>query len=175
MSAITSGFNYSTKNAAGIAFDICWTINTVVDPEYPLPPFSFGTRCEGLDNSTWVFAKPAGQYSIGTVGYFDQNWNFVAINTTNATNMYGQEVGVMSQIASVTANPSSINYDGVWVQTKGLCPALNVAASTPAFTLLYVSSVSGQLTSSNSSGITIANMVISTTATTAGNYPAVIN
>lgn len=173
MTSIPSGFNYSTKNATGIAFDICWTVDTTVEPEYPLPPFLLGTRCEGLDNSTWVFAKPAAPYSIGTVGYFDKSWNFIAVTTTNAANMQGRDVGVLSQISSVTT-PTPTNYDAVWVQTKGITPALNVAASTVSFSTLYPSSIPGQLTSTFT-GLAIINMVTVTTASSAGNYPGIIS
>lgn len=174
MAAITSGFNYSTTTDSGIALNICTTINTILDPEYPLPPFVFGTRTDGLDNSQWVYAKPASSYTIGTVGYLDSNWNFIAITSTNSASVGGQETAVLSQVASVTTTPTSTLYDAVWVQTSGLCPAVSVAASTSANVTLYTTTTPGQL-SSTGVGNPINNIVILTASTGAGTKPGVIN
>src|ERR1700761_4002357 len=120
MAAIASGLNFSTLSAEGFALNICTTINTVANPEYPALPVALGTKTIGLDGSEWTYASPAGAYAIGVVGYLDTSWNFTALTSTNAANVSGQKVGVMSQVASVTASPTSMNFDGVWVQTDGL-------------------------------------------------------
>lgn len=177
MAAIASGLNFSTLNMEGANLAICTTINTTANPEYPAAPFAFGTVTVGEDGSEWVYAKPAGAYAIGTVGYFDTSWNFTALPVGVLTQS-GQKVGVMSQVASVTASPSATNYDGVWVQVSGLCPAIQVAASTSANAQLYnmASTTTGQLTSTNS-GNSAINGIILTTAQggSAGTSPGILN
>jgi len=165
MAAIASGLNFSTLSSEGFALNICSTINTTTNPEYPATPVAFGTMTVGMDESEWVYAKPAGAYAIGTVGYFDTSWNFTALPVGSLSSQSGLKVGVMSQVASVTASPSSTNYDGVWVQVSGLCPAIQVAASTSANAQLYnmAATTTGQLTSTNS-GNSAINGVILTTA-----------
>jgi len=161
MAAIASGLNYSTLSEEGIALNICNTWN-VANPEYPALPFAFGTVTFGLDGSEWVYVKPAANYAIGTVGYLDTSWNFTAITTTNASGISGQLIAVMSQVASVTASPSASVYDGVWVQTTGLCPAIQAAASTAANAQLYTSATAGQLTSTASSNVAVNGMILTT-------------
>lgn len=176
MAAIASGLNYSTLNDAGVNLAVCTTVNTTANPEYPAQPFLFGTMTIGLDESEWVFAKPAANYAIGTVGVFDTSWNFTALTSTSATSAIGMKVGVMSQVASVTASPTSTLFDGVWVQVSGLCPAISVVASAGANAQLYSSATSGALTTSSTSNTAI-NGVILTTAqgTSAGNGPGLLN
>lgn len=176
MAAITSGFNYSTLSESGYALNICTTTNTIVDPEYPLPPFPFGTKTIGLDNSEWVYVKPSSNYAIGTVGYIDSSWNFTALTTANSVNVVGQEVAVLSQIASVTANPTQYLYDAVWVQTSGLCPAVSVVANTSANALLYTTTTPGALSSSLTGGaLSINNITTLTASTGARTEPGIIN
>jgi hypothetical protein len=142
MAAIASGLNFSTLNEEGIALNQCNTLSSST-PEVPNLPFAFGARTIGLDGSTWIYAKPGGAYFVGTVGYLDTSWNFTAITETLAAANGGLMLAVMSQVASVTAAPSANQnsipwaYDGVWVQTSGLCPAIAVAASTTANAQLY--------------------------------------
>ena len=179
MAAIASGLNFSTLNQEGISLNTCLTLNTTINPEYPALPFAFGTQTIGLDGSEWIFVKPAGAYAIGIVGYMDTSWNFTALPVGSlATALVGTRVGVMSQVASVTASPTSTNYDGVWVQISGLCPAILVAASTSANTQLYnmAATTVGQLTSTNS-GNTAINGVVATTAggASAGTVPGILN
>jgi hypothetical protein len=184
MAAIASGLNFSTLNKEGVNLAICNTINTTTNPEYPALPFALGDVTEGLDGSSWIYAKPAANYAIGTVGYFDTSWNFTALPTGSLSSQSGLKVGVMSQVASVTASPSSTNYDGVWVQVAGLCPAIQVAASTSANAQLYnmASTTTGQLTSTSGSNSAI-NGIILTTAQGGGgagtqvgllNFPEII-
>lgn len=174
MAAIASGLNFSTLPLDGIALNICNTYSSLA-PEYPQLPFVLGTVTLGEDGSKWVYAKPAGIYAIGTVGYFDTSWNFTAITTTNAAGISGQKIGVMSQVANVTT-PTSLTYDGVWVQTDGLCPAIQVAATTTANAQLYTSATAGQLTSTSSSNVAL-NGIINTTVggSGAGTQPGVLN
>lgn len=178
MAAIASGLNFSTLNQEGIALNVCLTINTATALEYPALPFAFGTQTVGLDGSEWIFAKPAGAYAIGTVGYFDTNWNFTALPVGSLTALAGNRVGVLSQVASVTATPTATLFDGIWVQISGLSPAILVAASTTANTQLYnmAATTVGQLTSVNS-GNSAINGIIATTAGggSAGNVPGVLN
>lgn len=178
--SIGSGLNFSTLSSEGFALNACNTINTVVNPEYPATPVAFGTPTKGMDDSEWVYCKPAGAYAVGAVGYIDSSWNFTALTSTNAANVSGQQVGVMSQVASVTASPTATNYDGVWVQTQGACPAIQAAASTAANTQLYTSATAGQLTTTSSTnvalnGIVLLNAVGGSAATAVGmlNQPEV--
>lgn len=158
--SIGVGLNFSTLSSEGFALNLCTTINTVQNPEYPATPVAFGTPTEGMDGSKWVYCKPAGAYAVGAVGYIDSSWNFTAITSTNAAGVSGQKVGVMSQAASVTASPTATNYDGVWVQTDGACPAVQVAASTAANTQLYTSATAGQLTTTATSNVAINGLVL---------------
>lgn len=174
---IASGLNFSTLNKEGVALNICNTINTQTNIEYPSTPFAFGDTTLGMDGSKWVYAKPAGAYAVGTVGYLDTSWNFTALMTANAAAISGQKVGVMSQVASVTATPTTTNYDGVWVQIDGLSPAILAAASTAANVQLYTSTTAGQLTSTSSGNVAV-NGIVLTTAVGAGgaaNAPGLLN
>lgn len=176
MAAITSGFNFSTLSEGGYAFNVCTTINTIMNPEYPLPPFAFGSKTLGLDNSEWVYVKPTSNYSVGTVGYIDSSWNFIALTTANSVNVAGQEVAVLSQVASVTTTPTQYLYDAVWVQTSGLCPAVSVVANTSANALLYTTTTPGALSSSLTGGaLSINNITTLTASTGAGIEPGIIN
>jgi hypothetical protein len=176
MAAIASGLNFSTLSESGIALDLCYTINTTTNPEYPALPFALGTRTIGLDGSTWIFAKPAANYAIGVVGYFDTSWNFTALTTANAT-LTGNFVGVMSQVASTTSTVTSTNYDGVWVQTSGLCPAISGYTSTSANAQLYTctpgsypgsAALAGMMTSSSANSAVAIDGIILTTAVGSG-------
>lgn len=171
---IISGFNFSTVSQTGIAFDICWTINMIRFPEYPLPPFAFGTQVTGLDNSLWCFSKPAGAYAVGTVGYIDTKFSFTALTTSNASGLVGSQVGVMSQVASVVAVPNANNYDGIWVQIGGASPAVSVTSSTTSFAQLYSSTTAGALTST-AGGQPVNSVVTTVTSVGAGNQPGVIS
>ena len=180
MAAIASGLNYNIIPDA-ISIATCTTISSAT-PEYPGLPFAFGTTAAGLDGSAWVYAKPAGAYAIGTVGYFDTSWNFTALTTANAT-LSGNLVGVMSQVASVTASPSANqtsvpwSYDGVWVQVAGLCPAISGYTSSSANAQLYTvtpgsypgsAATAGMLCSSSSNGAVAINGIVFTTAIGSG-------
>jgi hypothetical protein len=173
MAAIASGLNFSTLSAEGFALNICSTINTTANPEYPATPVAFGTPTLGMDGSEWVYAKPAANYAIGTVGYLDTLWNFTALTTTNASGISGVKVGVMSQVASVTASPTSTNYDGVWVQLDGLCPAIQGAASTAANAQLYTSATAGQITSTSGGNVAINGIILTTAVGSGGAATAV--
>lgn len=174
MAAIASGLNFSTLSEEGIALNICNTVNTQVNPEYPALPFAFGQRTLGLDGSTWNYCKPSGLYAVGTVGYMDTSWNFTAITVANALTTFGQPVGVLSQVGSATATPTSTLYDGIWVQTSGLCPAITVAASTTANAQLYPLAVDSARTITAMTGPTAvgsAGNQYVITATSAPSYP----
>lgn len=176
MAAIASGLNFATTPLEGVNLAVCLTYNATQNPEYPGLPFAFGTTVEGLDGSLWVFAKPAGAYAIGVVGYLDTSWNFTALTSTNAAGVSGQLVGVLSQCASVTASPSATVYDGVWIQLSGLCPAIQVAATTTANAQLYTSATAGQLTSTSTSNVALNGVVITTVGgASAGTQPGVLN
>ena len=168
MAFLLSGQNFTTSSKEGVNFAICNTIDTVKNPEYPLLPFALGDFVLGLDGSEWFYAEPAANYAIGTVGYFDISWKFTALTTSNAGTISGQKVGVMSQVASTTASPTSTNYDGVWVQVSGGCPAISCVASTSANVQLYTSATAGAISSSSAASAVALNGVIITTAVGAG-------
>ena len=178
MAAIASGLNFSTLNQEGISLSTCLTLNTVTNPEYPALPFAFGAQTIGLDGSEWIYVKPAGAYAVGTVGYMDTSWNFTALPVGSLAAFNGLRVAVLSQCASVTATPTATVYDGVWVQISGLCPAIQVAATTTANSQLYnmAATTVGQLTSTNS-GNSAINGIINTTVggASAGTVPGVLN
>lgn len=173
MTAIASGLNFNTLSEEGIALNIVNTFNST-QPEYPALPFAFGSRTLGLDGSTWIYCKPQGLYQIGTVVYLDTSWNATAITVANALTTYGQPVGVISQVATVTATPTANLYDGVWVQISGLCPAISVAASTSANAQLYPLAVDSARTITAMTGPTAvgtAGNAYVITATSAPSYP----
>ena len=175
---LAAGAAYSTLSKEGANLALCTTINTTANPEYPALPFALGEVTEGTDGSTWVYAKPAANYAIGTFGWFDASWNFTAITTTAASGISGYKMGCMSQVASVTATPTSTLYDGVWVQTSGGCPGILCAASTSAFAQLYTYTVAGELNSSSGGGAVAINGVIIITAvgaSAAANAVGVLN
>ena len=187
MAAIASGLNFSTLSEDGIALNVCTTLSSST-PEYPSLPFAFGTKTIGLDGSEWVYAKPAGAYAIGAVGYFDTSWNFTALTTANAT-LSGNTVGVMSQVASTTASPSANqtsvpwSYDGVWVQIAGLCPAISGYTSTAANAQLYTvtpgsypgsAAAAGMLCSSSANSAVAINGITLTTAVGSGGVATAV-
>lgn len=182
MAYTASGLAFSTESKEGVALNICTTLNTTQNPEYPALPMALGTRVEAVDNSVYVYVKPAANYAIGTVVYLDTSWNATAITTTNAAGISGQQIAVFSQVASVTASPTSTNYDGVWAQLSGGCPAIQGAASTAANAQLYTSATAGQLTSTSSSNVALNGIILTTAvggggaATAVGylNFPEVL-
>jgi hypothetical protein len=175
MAYLPSGLAFSTLSKEGANLDLCTTIDTVENPEYPAAPFVFGERTIGTDASEWIYVEPAGAYAVGTVGYIDANWEFHALTTTNAAANNGMMVGVMSQVASVTASPSATNYDGVWAQIAGGCAALQVSASAAANVQLYTTATAGQLSDTPSAGF--VNNVVLTVAEggSAGTTTALLN
>jgi hypothetical protein len=173
MAFLPSGQNFTTSSKEGVNFAICNTIDTVKNPELPALPFLLGDFVLGLDGSEWFYAEPAANYAIGTVGYLDTSWKFTAITTTNAAGVSGQKVGVMSQAASTTASPTSTNYDGVWVQVSGGCPAIQAAASTTANAQLYTSATAGQLTSTSSGNVAVNGVILTTAVGSGGAATAV--
>lgn len=175
MAALASGFNYSTTSQSGIAFDTCWTIDLIDFPEYPLPPFLFGTQVQGLDNSLWCFARPITAYPIGTVGYFDPSWNFIAVTTANGDNIVGSSVGVMSQVASTVINPTNLLYDGIWVQISGATPAIRVCKLTSAFSTLYTTNQFPGVLTSNYGGQPINSIVTINPSISVSTQPGTIS
>jgi hypothetical protein len=174
MAAIAAGSNFSTLSEEGISLNTCYTIDTINKPEYPAMPFLFGQKTIGLDGSDWIFCEPAANYAIGTVVQLDVSWNATAITTAGIGNA-GNMVGVMSQVASVTTSPTTTNYDGVWVQIGGLCPAISVVSSTSANAQLYSSTTAGALSSSSGGGaVAIEGITITTASTGAANKPGII-
>ena len=176
MAAIASGSNFSTLAMDGVALNVVSVVNTTSNPEYPAMPFTFGTKTVGLDDSEWVFCSSAANYAIGTVVSMDTSWKATALTSTSATSAIGMQVGVLSQVATALASPTTTNYEGVWVQVAGLCPAILVVASASANAQMYSSATSGELTTA-STGNTAINGIILTTAsgTSAGNAPGLLN
>lgn len=173
MAAIASGLNFSTLSEEGIALNIVNTFNTA-NPEYPALPFAFGMMTLGLDGSEWVYVKPQGLYALGTVVVLDTSWNATPITVANALTTSGQKVAVLSQVPSFTAVPTTSVYDGMWVQTSGLCPAITVAASTSANAQLYPLAVDSARTITAMTGPVAAGSAGNAyviTATSAPAYP----
>lgn len=173
MAYTASGLAFATETKSGIALNVCTTLNTAQNPEYPALPQALGTRVEAVDGAVYVYCKPAAAYAIGTVVYLDTSWNATAVTTTNAAGISGQAIGVFSQVASVTASPTATNYDGVWTQIAGGCPAIQAAASTSANAQLYSSATAGQLTSTSSSNVALNGIVLTTAVGSGGAATAV--
>lgn len=173
MAFMPSGQNFATSSKEGVNFAICNTIDTVKNPENPALQFQLGEFVMGQDESEWVYAQPAANYAVGTVGFFDTSWKFTAITTANAAAVSGQKVGVMSQVASTVASPTTTNFEGVWVQVSGGCPAIQAAASTTANAQLYTSTTAGQLTSTASGNVAINGIILTTAVGGGGAATAV--
>jgi hypothetical protein len=191
MAYTASGLAFSTLSKEGANLALCSTIDTVKNPEYPALPFALGERTVGVDGSEWIYCEPAANYAIGTVGYIDTSWKFTALTTANAT-LSGAQVGVMSQVASTVASPTSTNYEGVWVQVAGGCPAISGYTSTSANAQLYTvtpgsypgsAATAGMLCSSSANSAVAINGIIFTTAIGSGgvangvgllNFPEIV-
>lgn len=181
MAYAAAGLAISTLAKEGASLSTCSTVNTTLNPEYPALPFALGERTLGSDGSEWVYVSPAGAYAIGVAGYIDTSWTFTATTTAGTTALSGLSVGVMSQVASITASPTSTNYDGVWAQIAGGCPGVLVAASSAANAQLYTTTTAGRLTD-QSAGANAINGIVLTTARGAGaglapaflNFPEII-
>lgn len=177
MAYLASGLAFSTLSKEGANLALCTTINTTANPEYPALPFALGERTVGTDGSEWIYASPAGAYAVGVVGYLDTSWNFTAITTTSVSGLSGFQIGVMSQVASVTATPTTTLFDGVWIQVAGGCAAINVTASAAANVQLYTSATAGRISDSSAASAVLLNGIVLTTARggTAGNTVGLLN
>lgn len=158
-----------TSNVLGVDFTKTLNISTAT-PEYPGGQFTLGMMADGVDGSRYMYVRAnAAAIALGSACFVDINNNAVAILTSNAVAAAGQRVGVASQTAFA-------QLDDGWLQIDGICPALNVAASTTANTQLYSSTVAGVLTST-ASGNSLVNGVVLTTANggTQAAQPAMLN
>lgn len=171
-----SGLGFSTIGLDGVNLTLTYTVNTTsaigsgYTPETPGAPFALGQVARAVDGSEYVFVKHAQATTVGQVGFMDTSWNFTTITSTNAAGLDGAYVGVASQLAA-----SAASGDYGWVQVKGGCPALNVAASTLANAELFTSSTAGRLTST-SGGVPISGVVLTAAeGGTAGNASATVN
>lgn len=148
--------NVSTSNMLGVNLTQTQNVSTAT-PEYPGNQFSLGTTVTSTDGGEYIFAAATVAIPLGSVVYFDLNWNAVPLTTTNGTGISGSRVGVASQVPFAIA-------DRGWIQVAGLCPAILVGASTAAFAQLYTTATAGQLSSTATSSLAINGVIINTTA-----------
>lgn len=163
-----SGLAYGVTPIEGVNLAVTYVSNAQT-PEYPAPPFALGQSVQAVDDAEYVFVKFAGAYPLGSVVYFDANWNATAITTANAAAISGQQVGVMSQVAS-------LGGDYGFVQKSGLAPAILVAAATAANAQLYTTTTAGELTSVATGAVAISGIILTTAeGGAAGVAPGLLN
>lgn len=134
-----------------------------------LPAFEVGTVVRGNNSSEWTYCKASGAIaSAGQVVLIDETWAAALISTTNSATGFGQRCGVA---------PGAI-ADGSygWIQTGGVCAAIQVAASCAANVALNSTGTAGQIDDDATAGAEVVSGIVLTTArsASAGTAPGVI-
>lgn len=135
-----------------------------------LPNFPVGKLVTALNGSVWirVLVSTGGVTGAGYVCTF--NSAFLAVMMSNSVGALGDKIGV--PVVACAAG------DYIWLQVYGKADAINVAASAVANVALAstTSSTPGTLDDAVGTGTkNIPGIFITTTATTAGNYPGELN
>lgn len=154
--------NYTTDGKLGVA------IGRVDDD----PAFSLGQQATGDDGSLWNYCKlgTGGVTGLGYVLIIDEDWLAVMASLTTSASAFGQRMGVWP-----SSDAGAENQYG-WVQTGGVCDAIQVLASAAANVALNTTATDGALDDDGTAGSENASGIVLTTAKSAaqGNAPGVI-
>ena len=107
-----------------------------------IPPFALGTRCLGNADTEWVFVKASGAISAYDCVTIDSS--FTASRATVANAATGLQVGF--------AQNAFADTDYGWVALRGNGISVNVSGTASVGVNLYLSTTSGKLCTTTSSG-----------------------
>lgn len=160
---------YSTSNAAGFNFSDIFVAQTSGYGENAVQvPLPVGTVADGTDGSKCIYVKfgTGGTTGIGYTCVYDEDFLAVMVTTSNAT--FGDPLGVPFAAALVD------NYG--WLQVKGTCDSIRVAALCAANVQLLATATAGELDDATGGGTKNLNgIVLTTTAVGAGLSPGELN
>lgn len=167
--------SFSISNMIGPNVTDTFTLNTVVAPEYPRPPFAVGTRTFATQNSEFVFVSNTESTAqvVGDVVFLNAAQGTITrLSTSNDAR--GNLVAVC---VSAIPGTSGSNTGFGWVQVKGTCAAISVLASAAANVRLNTTATAGALDDDGTVGSFQVQGLYLTTARggTAGTAPGVLN
>lgn len=108
MTAITNWYTVDNKpgvNLNNVVTSVSITTNPPA-PEYPLPPFALGDRCQGNAGSEWIFVRASATVTAYNLVAIGPAPNFSAVNLTSAlvaSNAYTYGIAEFQPTAGVTA------------------------------------------------------------------------
>jgi hypothetical protein len=135
---------------------------TTTEAEYAL-----GTRASGKDGSEFVYVQADGAITAADVVILSEAWQADQLDTTNSNGALGDRVGV--------ARTDFANDEYGWVQTHGVCDALNATTGCAANTKLNSTGTAGRIDDDGAGGAeSIAGLYL--TAEAADNSaPAILS
>ena len=143
------------------------------NPEYPQAPFSVGTRVQGSQGASAIYAQTATATAITQGDFCYINTSMLAAGLTSTIAATAGQAAILG-VAMATLTTGQFG----WFQLTGNCPAgVNVLNGVAAFTVLHTSGTAGRLTGTAVTGTSypINNiMTITTSGGTSGAYAAVI-
>lgn len=164
---------YPLDPKAGINLQQRQTINTTTNPELPAPFANLGDRCQGNNNSVWVFVKASTTVTAGNAIIWDEAFNANNATPTLAVTDKGVGIaqfyvqgngpgGIQSTLQQDAAQPG----DYFWAAVQGQGLVANITATASANAPLYLSATGGQLTTTPST-VRVAGLF---TGTAASNF-----
>lgn len=159
--------NFATSNISGVNFTQIYTPPGTDDYDFgSAPPAALGTIVLANDGSAWVMVVlgTGGTTGPGYTCKYDEDFLAVMLSTSNDT--FGDMVGVPACAAAAIG-------DYIWLQVKGTCPAIRVAALCAENAALTTTATGGEL--DDASGLVVQGMIITTTAVGAGVQPGILN
>lgn len=114
------------------------------------PAFAVGTVIRATRGQEWIYCLLPVIASVGQVCYIDPTFTAVLATTTNA--LYGGRLGVAPAVSATVA------YYG-WLQTSGVCDAVQVGASCAANVRLNTTATAGQLDDDGTGGAKVAGSI----------------
>lgn len=166
---------YPTSNQAGVDLTATYTASTAGtfgENVQPGPPFLAGYVIDMTNGGRAVFVKLSTGGSTGT-GYL-----LVApLSDYTACVMMTSSVGNLGDPVGVCLNSAAaVSGDYVWMQTKGLCAALQVAASCVHNVALASTATAGVVDDSVAGGTkNLPGLFSTVTVTSAAATPAELN
>ena len=163
--AITTRW-YTTDNKSGADLNNPVTISTTTNPDYPAASFALGERCQGNNDSHWVFVQASATVTANMLIAF--NSNFKATTLTSAlvvSQVYSYAVAEFQASAAATG-------DYFWAlisANRGV--AVNAVASTSTTSFVFIAGTAGMITSSATSNALMNIVPVSATLTTSASGP----
>lgn len=167
---------WSTANTIGVDLTAIWSsasqTGTFNQNVQPYPPFAAGTKLAMLNGgmATYIKLSTGGATGLGYVLVAPLGDLTAAVMMSNSVGNLGDPVGVW------LGNGAAISGDYGWMQTSGLCAAMQVAASCVRNVALASTTTAGVLDDAvGSLTKNISNVWATVTVTTAAATPADLN